>query len=166
MKDLMHANDEKVNAALSKAKKKGDATWVQPLLDAYAARHEDALREEMKTMLGSMKLSSAEQTFLDALVNPSLKHIKADILGFLWSCGFTCEGNLSRVAGVACEGDFQQAFEGATLIELSETVVDEKDLLEAQVVVGEAIQSEDKSNIRPLLEAMRNHLASLHKAMQ
>ena len=38
--------------------------------------------------------------------------------------------------------DFQQAFEGVTLLEQVESATDEKDLLEAQVVVGEAIQAE------------------------
>lgn len=166
MKDLTHPNNQKVKAALEAAKEKGDASWVRPLLDAFAGRAEDALREEMRTMLGSMKVSAAEQTFLDALVDPQLNHIKADVLGFLWSSGFTCDGCLSRVAEVACEGDFQQAFEGVTLLEQVETVTDEKDLLEAQVVVGESIQAESKSDIRPFLEAMRTHLAWLYDGMQ
>jgi len=166
MKDLTHANNQKVKAALAAAKEKGDATWVRPLLEAYAGRKEDALREEMRTMLGSMKVSAAEQTFLDALVDPNLSHVKADILGFLWSCGFTCDGLLSRVADAACEGDFQQAFEGVTLLEQVESVSDEKDLLEAQVVVGEAIQADAKEDIRPFLEAMRTHLALLYDGMQ
>ena len=54
--------------------------------------------------------------------------MRADILGFLWSCGFTCDGALSRVAEAACEGDFQQAFEGVTLLEQVESATDEKDL--------------------------------------
>ena len=120
----------------------------------------------MRTMLGSMKVSDAEQTFLEALVAPNLSHVKADILGFLWSWGFTCDGLLSRVADAACEGDFQQAFEGVTLLEQVESVSDEKDLLEAQVGVGEAIQADAKEDIRPFLEAMRTHLALLYDGMQ
>ena len=111
-------------------------------------------------------MSAAEQTFLDALVDSNFSHVKSDILGFLWSCGFTCDGLLSRVADAACEGDFQQAFEGVTLLEQVESVSDEKDLLEAQVVVGEAIQADAKEDIRPFLEAMRTHLALLYDGMQ
>ena len=72
---------------------------------------------------------------------------------------------MSRVAEAACEGDFQQAFEGVTLLEQVESANDEKDLLEAQVVVGEAIQADAKSDIRAFLEAMRLHLALLHDRM-
>ena len=165
MKDLKHANNQKVKAALAQAREHGDANWVKPLLKAYAGRQEDAIREEMRDLLSTMKISSSEQVFLDALVDTSFAHIKPDLLSFLWNCGFTCDGRLARVAEVACEGDFQQAFEGVTLLEQVETVVDEKDLLEAQVVVGEALQSEGKSDIRPFLEAMQRHLAALHDGM-
>ena len=165
MKDLSHANNQKVKAALAQAKEHGDVKWVRPLLAAYAGRSEDALREDMRDMLGSLKISGAEPIFLDALVDTTLSHVRADILGFLWSCGFTCDGALSRVAEAACEGDFQQAFEGVTLLEQVESATDEKDLLEAQVVVGEAIQADAKSDIRAFLEAMRLHLALLHDRM-
>ena len=165
MKDLRHTNDQKVKAALAQAREHGDATWVKPLLEAYAGRQEDAIREEMRDLLSTMKISSSEQVFVDALGDISFAHIKPDLLSFLWNCGFTCDGRLARVAEVACEGDFQQAFEGVTLIEQVESVVDEKDLLEAQVIVGEALQSEEKSEIHPFLEAMRRHLAALHDGM-
>jgi len=166
MKDLKHANNQKVKAALTQAREYGDATWVKPLLEAYAGRQEDALREEMKDLLSTMKISSSEQVFLDALADINFAHIKSDVLSFLWNCGFTCDGRLARIAEVACEGDFQQAFEGVTLMEQVETVVDEKDLLEAQVLVGEALEFENKSDIHPFLEAMRRHLAALHDGMQ
>jgi hypothetical protein len=166
MKDLKHTNNQKVKAALAQARERGDANWVKPLLEAYAGRPEDSIREDMRDLLSTMKISSSEHVFLDALVDNSFAHIKPDLLSFLWNCGFTCEGRLARVAEVACEGDFQQAFEGATLVEQVETVVDEKDLLEAQVLVGEALQSDDKSEIHPFLEAMRLHLAALHAGMQ
>ena len=55
---------------------------------------------------------------------------------------------------------------GVTLLEQVESVSDEKDLLEAQVVVGEAIQADAKEDIRPFLEAMRTHLALLYDGMQ
>ena len=72
MKDLKHANNQKVKAALAQAREHGDATWVKPLLEAYAGRQEDALREEMRDLLSTMKISSSEQVFLDALADTRL----------------------------------------------------------------------------------------------
>jgi len=161
MKDLTHSSAQKVKAALERAKKKGDATWIMPLLEAFAGRKEDALKEEMGELLGTLKLSAAEDIFLDALAQKELEHVRADVLGFLWSCGFTCEGRLALVAEAACQGDFRQAMEGATLIEQVESVTDEKDVLEAQVIVSETLQDGEKEGIRPFVEAMAQHLAML-----
>ena len=165
MKDLKSNSPQKVKAALERAKENGDATWILPLLEAFASREEDGLREEMGTMLSTLKLSAAEEIFLEALERDDLKHVRADLLWFLWSCGFTCEGRLAHVAEAACEGDFRQAMEGATLIEQVETVTHEKDVLEAQVITSEALQDESKVGIRPFVEAMAQHLAMLSDSM-
>ena len=79
MKDLTHANPEKVRAALELAQKKGDANWIMPLLAAFASREEDALREEMRQLLSSLKLSAAEALFLKSLKNREFDHVHADI---------------------------------------------------------------------------------------
>ena len=104
MKDLKHTNNQKVKAALAQARERGDANWVKPLLEAYAGRPEDSIREEMRDLLSTMKISSSEHVFLDALVDNSFAHIKPDLLSLLWNCGFTCEGRLARVAEVAERG--------------------------------------------------------------
>lgn len=165
MKDLTSSSPEKVRASLDRARKKGDATWIQPLLEAFTARKEDDLREDMSELLGTLKVSAAEDIFLRALSEPKFSTVRADILGFLWSCGFTCDGQLALIAEVACEGDFRQAMEGATLIEQVESVANEKDVLEAQVVVAEALQDEDKTQILPFVQAMAQHLSMLSDSM-
>ena len=116
-------------------------------------------------MLSTLKLSAAEDIFLDALEQDDLKHVRADLLWFLWSCGFTCEGRLAHVVEAACEGDFRQAMEGTTLLEQVETVTHEKDVLEAQVIASEALQDDGNAGIRPFVEAMAQHLAVLSDSM-
>lgn len=76
-----------------------------------------------------------------------------------------CDGRLALVVEVACQGDFKQAMEGATLLEQVETVQDEKDLLEAQVIVGEAMGDASKTGIAPFLEGMKAHLAMLQDTL-
>ena len=76
-----------------------------------------------------------------------------------------CDGRLALVVEVACQGDFKQAMEGATLLEQVETVQDEKDLLEAQVIVGEAMGDESKKDIAPFLEGMKAQLAMLQDTL-
>lgn len=165
LQDLTSTDDAKVKKALKHAREKGDKRFILPLLTAFAARPEDGLREEMQDLLGSLKISAAEDVFLDALGDAAFQHIAADVLAFLWSCGFTCESRLSLVTEVACAGDYRQAMEGTTLLEQVESVTDEKDVLEAQVLAGQALGDAEKKSIRPFVEAMMSHLSMLNDSL-
>jgi hypothetical protein len=165
MNTLTHPDDKKVKDALNRARESGDAQWIRPLASAFAARPEDAIREEMADLLGTLKVSAAEGELLAMLDEPEFEHVKADLLCFLWSCGFTCPGRLAKVTRVACEGDFRQAMEGSTLVEQVESTEHEQDVLEALVVVREALADSGKADIHPLLRPLHDHLAMLNNTM-
>ena len=55
--------------------------------------------------------------------------------------------------------------EGTTLIEQVESVTDEKDVLEAQVLAGQALGDAEKKSIRPFVEAMMSHLSLLNDSL-
>ena len=67
MKDLNSKDNSKVEAELDRAEKNGDIKWVKPLLHAFRDRPEDALRERMRTMLSTIKLSGAEGIYIEEL---------------------------------------------------------------------------------------------------
>ena len=67
MKNLESKDDKKVSAALDMADKNGTIQWVEPLLEAFSTREDDELKERMRTMLSSIKLSAAEDIFLEFL---------------------------------------------------------------------------------------------------
>ena len=76
MKELGSADAKKVKSALDRADKKGTIEWVKPLLDAFRDREDDALRERMRDMLSSVKLSAAEDIFIEALQNNEYKEVQ------------------------------------------------------------------------------------------
>ena len=67
MKDLNSKDNSKVEAELDRAEKNGDIKWVRPLLYAFRDRPEDALRERMRTILSTIKLSGAEGIYIEEL---------------------------------------------------------------------------------------------------
>ena len=71
--------------------------WVKPLLEAYAGRQEDAIREEMWDLLSTMKISSSEHVFLDALVDTSFAHIKPMCYRF---CGIVVSRAMDDLLGL------------------------------------------------------------------
>ena len=65
MKNLESKDNKKVSKALDRAEKNGTIKWVEPLLEAFSSREEDALKTRMRTLLSSIKLSAAEDVFLE-----------------------------------------------------------------------------------------------------
>ena len=71
MKNLEAKDNKKVSEALDRAEKNGTIKWVEPLLEAFGSREEDALKARMRSLLSSIKLSAAEDVFLEFLQKDS-----------------------------------------------------------------------------------------------
>lgn len=164
MKDLNSTDDKKVLKALEEAKAKGDVKWIRPLLYAFRDRKEDAIREQMREMLSTIKISDAEGIFLEELDNKESEEVWAEILGFIWSCGFNPVDKLDLVTRVATKGDFKAAMEGLTIVEQCESVEEEQMLLEAIFNVRTAIEINKDDALGQLYEPMLQALLKLERA--
>ena len=158
MKNLFSKDDKKVKSALERADKSGTIEWVEPLLEAFSLRKEGLLKNRMREMLSSVKLSAAEGIFLETLNNQEKKDIHADILGFIWSAGFVPSESVDIIVRCATSGDYTAAIEGLTLVEQCELVENEQILLEAILTVRNALECKEKSDVhslyKPMLEAL------------
>ena len=164
MKDLNSKDNSKVEAELDRAEKNGDIKWVKPLLHAYRDRPEDALRERMRTMLSTIKLSGAEGIYIEELEIGDCSAISADILGFIWSAGFDPSNKLDLITRIATNGDFRAAMEGLTIIEQCESIDEEHVLLEAILNVRGAIENCEDESLKAMYEPMLASLQRLERA--
>ena len=73
---------------MEQARERGTLEWVRPLLEAFRDRPEEDIRAAIADMLGALKISDAAAVLADALDDPAFQAQQADIIGFLWSCGF------------------------------------------------------------------------------
>ena len=164
MKDLNSKDNSKVEAELDRAEKNGDIKWVKPLLHAFRDRPEDALRERMRTMLSTIKLSGAEGIYIEELEIGNCSAISADILGFIWSAGFDPSNKLDLITRIATNGDFRAAMEGLTIIEQCESIDEEHVLLEAILNVRGAIENCEDESLKAIYEPMLVSLQRLERA--
>lgn len=163
--DLFSSKRDLVLKALEEARERGTLEWVRPLLEAFRDRPEEDIRQEIAAMLGALKISDAAAVLSDALDDPEFEAHKADIIGFLWSCGFQSEDDLRAVVECAVEGDFRCAMEALTWVEELERVLDEQALLDALLAVRGAMEDTDKSDPRSaLFESMHQSLQRLERA--
>ena len=164
MKDLNSKDDKKVVAELDRAEQKGDINWVLPLLQAFRDRKEDEIRERMGDMLATVKLSGAEQIYLEALESGDCENIESDILGFIWSAGFDPSNKLDLITRIATKGDFRAALEALTIIEQCEIIEEEHVLLEAILNIRSAIDTCENESRKAIYEPMLAALIKLERA--
>lgn len=162
---LFSPKREVVLDALEQARERGSLEWVRPLLEAFRDRQEEEIRAEIADMLGALKISDAAAVLADALDDPAFQEQQADIIGFLWSCGFQTEDDLRVVVACAVDGDFRCAMEALTWVEELEQVLDEQVLLDALLTVRGAVEDTPKEDPRTALFASMLHaLQQLERA--
>lgn len=163
--DLFSPKREVVLNALEEARERGTLEWVRPMLEAFRDRPEEDIRQEIAGILGALKISDAAAVLSDALDDPEFQGQQADIIGFLWSCGFQTEDDLRAVVGCAVEGDFRCVMEALTWVEELERVLDEQALLDALLAVRGALEDADHSDPRSaLFQSMHESLQKLERA--
>ncbi|MGY8941559.1 MAG: hypothetical protein ACKVJH_05945 [Flavobacteriales bacterium] len=158
---LNSTEESDVLAALEEAKESGDIQWVRPLLETYRGHESEVIRAEIRTMLGSLKISAASDVLADALEDPEFAGFEADIIGFMWSSGFLPEESLRTVTACATDGDLQCVVEALTWVEELENVHDEHQLLDSILLVRGAIEDDQKPEAKDLYEALLSALLVL-----
>jgi hypothetical protein len=146
MNGLYSPKREEVLTSLATARERGTLEWVRPLLEVFKDHPDEAIKQEVRDILGSLKISDAAAVFSDALEDPEFEAIRADVIGFLWSCGFLHEDDLKAVVEAAVEGDFRCVMEALTWVEELESVNDEHALLDAILMVRGMVEGEESAS--------------------
>jgi hypothetical protein len=160
---LFSEKKEMALQSIEEARERGTLEWVRPLLEAYRDRPEEDVRNEIGEMLGSLKISEAASVLSDALEDPEFESLRADIIRFLWSCGFQSEDDLRAVVSNAVDGDFACAMEALTWVEELERADDENILLDSILLVRGALDEEPGDERTPLFQAMLSVLQGLER---
>ncbi|MFM1930801.1 MAG: hypothetical protein RL226_104, partial [Bacteroidota bacterium] len=112
-----------------------DPALVQPLIEVFRDHPSESVKNEIRELLSTLKVSAGESVLLDALKSDENTAIQGDLLYFLWHSGFQPVDDLHTVAKIAIEGEFMTAFEALTLIESIGGPVNESSLMDALMVV-------------------------------
>jgi len=167
MNGLYSPKREEVLTSLATARERGTLEWVRPLLEVFRDHPDESIRQEIGDILGSLKISDAAAVFSDALEDPEFEAIRADVICFLWSCGFLHEDDLKAVVQAAVEGDFRCVMEALTWVEELEAVNDEHALLDALLMVRGRVEGEenepDPTGSADCVPLLRDMLLSLQR---
>ena len=160
---MYSTKDDEVLDAIKAAEEVGTVEWVRPLLEVVREHPSDEVKAAASNVLGSLKVLAAEDVLGDALDDPEFEAIGADIIGFLWNCGFHSEELLPAVVRCAVRGDFRSAMEALTWVEQLEGLNGEGDLLESILVVRGGLEDQSLSEVHALLQPLLDNLQRLER---
>jgi hypothetical protein len=157
-RDLFSDDDAVVTRAIDRCREQGSASLVEALIAFYASDAAATLRNEVGAMLGSLKVSGVEGFFETALKNRSLAHIHKDLISFMWNSDINPSSMLSEISAIAVNGDYSTRLECLTLIENSEAVFPEENLLPAIELLTQFLGNRPLHDADPLLMDMLSNL--------
>lgn len=163
-KDLFSPVEETVLAAVKKAEKHGDASFIEPLLQVYVSSEDEEVKGAISQMLSSLKVSDTEEELVGALENPKFADHRSDILSFIWQCGFQPVEHVALFARIATSGSYMETLESLTVIEQMEPPMQEDSLIEAMIEVRTYLADKPDPKKKDLLVAMHSVLTNLEKA--
>jgi hypothetical protein len=162
-RDLMSDDLATVVSALKKCRESGDVSAVPVLIGLYATTQVPMIRKETGEMLGSLKVSGAEQAFMVALKMPGYENIRQDLLSFMWNSGVQPNAHLAELVHLALHGSFGEALECLTLIESLDGPLAEEQVLESlssvRKYLGTAGGDEKSALFRDLLVILESAAA-------
>jgi hypothetical protein len=157
-RDLFSDDDAMVRRAIEKCKEEGNASIVDALIAFYASGADSTLRNEVAAMLGSLKVSGVEGFFEAALKNKAMSHIHRDLVTFMWNSDINPSASLMEICAIAVHGDYATRLECLTLIENSEAVFPEENLLAGIEVLTQYLGKYPAQDADPLLMEMLSNL--------
>ncbi len=157
-RDLFSDDDAVVKRAIEKCREQGTSAVVEALIAFYASDASEELKQEVASMLSSLKVSGVEGYFEAALKNPTMAHIKRDLITFMWNSDINPSGSLMEISSIAVSGDYATRLECLTLIENSEAVFQEENVLAGIEVLTQHLGKHPTQNADPLLLEMLSNL--------
>jgi hypothetical protein len=150
-RDMFAGDDKTVLKALHRCREEGTAALVEPLIHVFATTKSAGIREEASDMLNTLKVSNAEEAFMNALRKPEWKASRKHLLAFMWNSGIQPLEFMAEIATIATEGDFEVALECLTLLESLEDMMPEEQLLESVAVLRTYLADDHNSDKASLL---------------
>lgn len=159
-KKLFSPDETAALAAIAEAREVGTLDLVAPLISLYASSDSDEIRKEVGEILGTIKVSGADEVFMEALANPVFSSYRKDIIQFIWSSGIQPVDEIANISRIAIDGSFEEALECITLLDSIETAIPEAVLLESITIVkqhlGQPSADDKKALMTEYLRALEN----------
>jgi hypothetical protein len=142
--DLFSAKSETVISALKTLKEKGNVHYLPLLFDLLKSSPEENIEEEIKKILGNLKVREAAPVLVEALQQQKYIGIRKPLTTACWQNGLDFKDHLGVFVDLVIEEDFETGFEAFTVIESMEKYPEGEVITEVTDQIYEALKSADE----------------------
>lgn len=142
--DLFSAKSETVISVLKTLKEKGNVHYLPLLFDLLNSSPEENIEEEIKKILGNLKVREAAPVLVEALQQQKYIGIRKPLATACWQNGLNFKDHLPVFVTLVIEEDFETGFEAFTVIESMEKYPEGKVITEVTDQIHEALKSADE----------------------
>lgn len=145
-KALLSDDPGELRSTIKKIEKEDDFRLIKPLIELGKRNRHINVKLEIGQLLYDLKLTKAHPIILKELKNMDANPFRSVLISTIWNANIAALDHLDLFVKIAIEGNFEEAIECLTVIEESEGVIIEEQVLESLLMLKEYILKEDNSS--------------------
>lgn len=156
---LFSGNDEQVKKAISVIQENPSLDYILPLMALFFETNEGEFKEELRQILGSIKVKEFEEHLMQALRKPEWKSHRGQIMAFMWNAGGNPVQYVRELVGMAVEGGMETLLECYSIIDTMEGPLLEEQLIESQTFLNHTFQAMPEGHAKQIVAMISNVMA-------
>jgi hypothetical protein len=149
-KELTNSLKSKDEASLSKILKEietqDDVRLIKPLIELGKRNKNEAVNIQISQLLFDLKLTKGHDIILNELENMEANPFRSVLISTIWNANIAAMDHLEMLVRLAIEGDFLEAIECLTVIEETEGVIEEEQVLESLIMLKEYLSNPENKD--------------------
>ena len=146
-KALLSNDPGELRATLKEIEKEDDVRLIKPLIESGKRNRHINVQLEISQLLFDLKLTKGHSIILEELKNMDANPFRSVLIASVWNANIDALDHLDLFVKIAIEGSFEEAIECLTVIEETEGVIVEEQVLESLLMLKEYLQNDDNNSL-------------------
>ena len=144
-KALLSNDPSELRITLKEIEKKDDVRLIKPLIELGKRNRHINVQLEIRQLLYNLKLSKGHSIILEELKVMDPNPFRTVLIATVWNANIDALDHLDLFVKLAVKGSFEEAIECLTVIEETEGVIVEEQVLESLIMLKEYLQNDDNN---------------------
>lgn len=144
---LLSNDPGELRVTLKEIENEDDIRLIKPLIELGKRNRHINVQLEISQLLYDLKLTKGHSIILEELKNMDLNPFRSVLISTVWNANIAALDHLDLFVRIAIEGSFEEAIECLTVIEETEGVIVEEQVLESLLMLKEYLQNDENNSL-------------------